>query len=256
VSTASTAPWWEALYDDLLADVLLERDDAATQATLAFLQEHLRLEAGMRIFDQCCGIGSLSLPLAARGLSVVGVDQAAAYVERGNDAARTQGLDVHLVAADARAWRAPEPCHAAFNWWTSFGYAADDEDNRRMLERAFESLRPGGRFALDTMNLPGVLRGFQPAVVTRRHTPRGEVTLVRETLLDLSEGMMKKTWTYLLPGDRRVEHRSAVRLYLPHTLACMLRDVGFEDIELLGSVRGEPLALESPRCIAVARRPS
>jgi hypothetical protein len=36
----------------------------------------------------------------------------------------------------------------------------------------------------------------------------------------------------------------------------MLRAVGFTDVELLGSTAGEPLALDSPRLIALARRPS
>ena len=51
--------------------------------------------------------------------------------------------------------------------------------------------------------------------MTRRETPRGEVTLVRETRLDLGQGMMHKTWTYFLPSGERVSHQSAVRLYLP-----------------------------------------
>lgn len=248
--------WWEGLYDELLADVLLERSDDDDVQTIRFLFDRLGLAAGQRAFDQCCGIGSLALPLAARGLSVVGVDQAAAYVERGQARAEARGLDVRLHAGDARAFVPDAPCDAAFNWWTSFGYSADDDDNQRMLARAFESLRPGGRFALDTMNLPGVLRGFQPSVVTRRETPRGEVTLVRETRLDLGQGMMHKTWTYFLPSGERVNHQSAVRLYLPHTLVALLEDVGFEDVTLYGSVGGDPLSLDGARCIAVARRPA
>lgn len=246
--------WWEGLYDELLADVLLEREDDARE--VGFLMAHLDLEAGARVFDQCCGVGSLAIPLAARGCDVVGVDQAAAYVERGRARAREAGLEVALHAGDARAFVTDPPCDAAFNWWTSFGYSADDADNARMLERAFESLRPGGRFALDTMNLPGVLRGFQPGVVTRRDTPRGEVTLVRETRLDLGAGMMRKTWTYFLPDGERVRHESAVRLLMPHTIAELLREAGFEEVTLLGSTDGEPLGVDSPRCIALARRPA
>ncbi len=253
----TTVPWWEGLYDDLLAEMLLERpDDGTVSATARFLEERLALEPGMRVFDQCCGLGSLSLPLAARGLSVVGVDQSAPYVERGNRRAREAGLDVTLFAGDALTWIPETPCDAAFNWWTSFGYTPDDADNQRMLERAYASLRPGGHFALDTMNLPGVLRGFRRHVVTQRRTARGEVTLIRETRLDLRAGMMQKTWTYILPDGRRVEHESAVRLYLPHTLADLLRAVGFEEVELLGDLDGGSLSLDSPRCIALARRPS
>ena len=248
--------WWAALYDDWLAEQLLVRGESEVQAELAFLTERLGLSAGTRALDQCCGIGSLSLPLAARGVEVVGVDQAAGYVARAERDARARGLPASFFAADAREFVPGARVHGAFNWWTSFGYSESDDDNARMLARAFEALVPGGRFALDTMNVPGVLRSFQRDVALRKQTPRGEVLLLRESSIDLARGMMDKRWTYFV-GDRlEVEHRSSVRLYLPDAVATMLRGVGFTDVELLGSTAGEALALDSPRLIALARRPS
>ncbi|MCA9616611.1 MAG: hypothetical protein KC586_27825, partial [Myxococcales bacterium] len=75
--------WWEALYDEHLATVLLERDEEPTE-TLDFLERTLRLRKGDRVFDQCCGIGSLAVPLAERGFSVVGCDLGEGYAARGN----------------------------------------------------------------------------------------------------------------------------------------------------------------------------
>jgi SAM-dependent methyltransferase len=248
--------WWAALYDDWLAEQLLVRGEDEVQGELAFLTERLGLSAGTRALDQCCGIGSLSLPLAARGVDVVGVDQAGGYVARAEREARARNLPAAFFAADAREFLPRERVHGAFNWWTSFGYSESDDDNARMLARAFEALEPGGRFALDTMNVPGVLRAFQRDVALRKQTPRGEVLLLRESSIDLARGMMDKRWTYFV-GDRlQVEHRSSVRLYLPDAIATMLRSAGFTDVELLGSTAGEALTLDSPRLIALARRPS
>jgi SAM-dependent methyltransferase len=248
--------WWETLYDEHCADVLLERDDPAeVERTVAFLIDALALDPGGRVFDQCCGIGSLAVPLAARGLEVIAVDQCEAYIARARRDAAARGVTVALHVADAFAFVPDRPCDAAFNWWTSFGYATDDRDNARMLSRAFEALRPGGRFALDVPNLAGVLRGFQPHVVTRRRTPRGEVLLVRESTVDLAAGALDKRWTYVLPDGRRVEHRSRLRLHLPHTIAELAAGVGFTDVTLLGGVDGAPLALDSGRCLLVATRP-
>jgi SAM-dependent methyltransferase len=250
-------PWWEPLYDDLLAEVLLVRDaeDPETEATLRLLVERLDLAPGARVLDQCSGIGSLAIPLAARGFRVVAVEQCASYVERARVEAARRGVEVELHAADAFTFVPEEKVHGAFNWWTSFGYADDDADNVRMLARAFDALVPGGAFLLDVMNLPGVLRGLRRDDVVRRATSLGDVTLLRETTLDLPRGVMRKRWTYFLPDGRRVEHASRVRLHLPHQIVDMLRSVGFTDVELYGSPRGEPLGLDSPRCIARARRP-
>jgi SAM-dependent methyltransferase len=250
--------WWASLYDDLLAEVLLERaSPAEVEATIDFLADRLELRPGATVFDQCSGIGSLAVPLAVRGYRVVGVEQAEGYVERARQEATAAGVGerCRFVASDAFAVGPGEPCDAAFNWWTSFGYALDDGQNRRMLAQAFEALVPGGVFVLDTLNLPGVLRGFREHEVTRRRTPRGEVVLVRESRVDPDAGALRKRWTYFLPDGRRVEHDSAVRLYLPHTLGELCRAEGFVEIELFGSIAGEPLALDSPRCLLRARKP-
>lgn len=255
-TTEPSQPWWTELYDDLLATMLLERTDRAeVDGTVAFLVRTLGLAPGARVLDQCCGIGSLSLPLAAAGHSVVAVDQSAAYVARASLEASARGLTIEATAADACTFTARPAVNAAFNWWTSFGYAATDAENLEMLRRAFDSLVPGGRFALDTLNVPGVLRGFARDVVTRRAIEGGELVLHRESRVDLATGTLHKRWCYFLPDGRRVEHPSTVRLYMPHTLIELLRAAGFGEVELFGSVAGGPLELDSPRCIAVATRP-
>ncbi len=255
MSAGAVVPWVGALYDDWLADQLLVRDEAELEGTLRFLTEQLALAPGKRVLDQCCGIGTLMMPLAERGLSVVGVDQAVGYIERARGEATRRGLPLEAHAADAGVFVPTTPVDAAFNWWTSFGYGATDAENREMLARAFESLVSGGRFALDTMNVPGVLRHFQRDVVVHRQTARGEVLLLRETTIDLRAGRMNKRWTYFVDGERRVEHPSSVRLYMPEAIVAFFESVGFVDVALFGSIAGEPLGLDSGRLIAVGRRP-
>lgn len=249
-----TRSWWEELYDDLLADMLLVRDDhSEVERTLRFLQEALALEPGARIYDQCCGIGSLSAPLARLGYRVTGVDQCERYIERARQSAcKDDGLQ--FVSADACEFVCQTPCDAAFNWWTSFGYAPTDEENLRMLRRAFESLAPGGRFALDTLHVPGILRSFQRHVVTRRSCEAGDVVLIRESDVDLARGTMEKLWSYQLPNGSHVDRRSSVRLYMPDQVRSMLFEVGFARVDLYGNIDSDAIGLDSPRCIAVAQK--
>lgn len=248
-ATGAADGWWAALYDEHLAEVLLERDEEPT-AALDFLARVLRLAPGDRVFDQCCGIGSLAIPLAARGHEVVGCDLIERYVARGRADAARAGADVELHAADAFTFVPSRACAGAFNWWTGFGYARDDARNLDMLRRAFEALAPGGRFALDTMNVPGVIRGFRPEVVTER---RG-IRLTRRSVLDVDAGLLHKRWTYALPDGRTVEHDSTVRLHTPWELRALLSAAGFREIELFGDVDGSGLTVESPRCIALATK--
>ena len=106
------------------------------------------------------------------------------------------------------------------------------------------------------MNLPGILRHFQADVVTERDTSFGRVTLHRRSRFDLERGRLEKLWTYFIAGREPIRRRTSVRLYLPSTLAEMLRRAGFAEVELYGNTQGERLGLDHLRCIAVARRPA
>jgi hypothetical protein len=150
----------------------------------------------------------------------------------------------------------PQPCDGVFNWYSSFGYADSDAGNREMLQRAFESLRPGGRFALDVPNLPGLLRGFQRHLVRHGQSNGKSVTLIRESSVNLVDGLLEQTWTWLVENESPVERHSALRLYLPHHIREMSEQCGFENVRFFGSVDRDPLVLDSPRLICVAERPT
>jgi SAM-dependent methyltransferase len=242
-STPDSTNWWAELYDDHVADVLL-CDTSDVETTVTFLTRELGLARGDRVFDQCSGTGRLGIALARWGAQVIGVEQAARYVERARAAAH--GLDARFDVGDAFAYVPDAPCRAAINWWTSFGYLTDDAANARMLQRAFEALAPGGRFALDFPNAPNVHAAFRPHEITRR----GDLVLVRESRLDLARGLLHKRWTL---GDRHVD--TTLRLYAPDQLIALCAGVGFGELRAFGGVDGSPLALDSARCIVVGVKP-
>src|SRR5206468_2097504 len=67
--------WWRTLYDDTVAEIfMVRRDERETARTAWFLAHTLGLGEGSVALDQCCGIGTLALPLARTGVRVVGVD--------------------------------------------------------------------------------------------------------------------------------------------------------------------------------------
>ena len=257
VETRAAARWWETLYDEWIAEALLVRADPDEVArTLDFLEGALRLEAGARVFDQCCGIGSLAVPLAERGYDVIGVDQAASYIARAQESAQKRPrASSRFETADAFEYVARPACEAAFNWWTSYGYANSTEENATMLRRAFESLVPGGRFALDVPNLPGLLRSFEHDRTDERDTPRGRVTMRRKSEIDLKGGRLVKHWAFDADGERRSSCTTSLQLALPSDHIAALESVGFRTVETFGQIDGRALDLDAPRCILIAERP-
>lgn len=253
------APWWSSFFDDDYATYGLAHTPPELLAqTLGFLQNTLELQAGQAVFDQCCGIGRLSLPLAERGIHVCGVDQAETYAAAAQREADRRGLPCRYVRGDAFTFTSPQPCDAGFNWFTSFGYSEDDSTNVQMLHRAFESLKPKGRFLLDYMNVPKVLSEFRGKYFERSPAPGQEgLIILYDNELDFLKGMIASNWTLMRPppDTRRDQRRVVTRMLLPSDLVRMFHIAGFEDVRLFGWVDGEPLALDSRRCIVFGRKP-
>lgn len=247
----NTDNWWSGLYDNLLAEFLLEtRSEEDKERSAQFIIEKLELEDGALVLDQCCGTGSLSFHLASKGYDIVGMDQAEQYILAAKELAEKQDLKAEFHAADAFEYVSDRPCDGLFNWWTSFGYTMDDSQNKRMLQRAADCLKPGGRFLLDTMNVSGVLRNFKPEVINESN---GKV-LTRKTRIDWLTGAMLKEWIYELPDGQKKIHNTSVKLYFPHTIVEMMAECGFNDFELFGDESGAPLEDDSLRCIILARK--
>jgi SAM-dependent methyltransferase len=262
--TDDPGAWWTTLYDETVADLLLvRRDPQALSQTLDFLTRNLHLTPGATIYDQCCGIGSLAVPLSLRGHRVIGADQSASYIARARKDAAARNAPCEFRAADAFSFLPEVLCDAAFNWGIGFGNAATDEQNLVMLSRAHAALRPGGWFALEYHNVPRILQRFQPVLLHRARREDGEAMILRESELDLPAGLLRQRWTIMTgltgmgeraPGERLVRD-TAARLYLPDALGALLRRAGFTDVSFYGDVAGSRLTLESPRCICIARRP-
>jgi SAM-dependent methyltransferase len=248
--------WWKDFYEDTPFEVFMERRDPLELAkTIAFLTEALKLSQGERVFDQCCGFGSLSVPLFESGFKVCGVDLCEKYIQIARE--RTKfAEDASFHCADAFEFVAPRPCDAAFNWYTSFGYSDDDKVNARMLQRAFDSLRPNGIFALEYPNMAFLLANFRQQICSEQETELGRFRIVRDCKVDMERGLLMQHWLHEPPDGRTLTKDTTLRVYLPHTIAGLLKSCGFVDVSMFGGIEFEPLKIDSPRCVITARKRS
>lgn len=256
-ATSASVNWCRDFFSDVFASAHLVRHDTAVlTASVRFLQRMLHLEKGMRVFDQCCGVGDVSLALAAQGLCMMGVDLMPSYIGTATRRARDMSLDCRFVAADAGDFVPDTPCDAAFNWWTSFGYSAEDEENIRMLHRAWDALKPGGFFALDYMNAPARRAAFAGRAVVEDvyALPDGGVSRW-ESRLQAGGTLLQKTWYYTdASGKTQVFEGQGAKLYTAAALRDLLQAAGFGNVRFYGSDAGDDYTQDSPRCIAVAQK--
>lgn len=120
-----------------------------TETEIRFAIRHLGLQRGDRLLDLGCGWGRHSLPLAAYGVRVTGVDISRELLALARYQSRRQGLSVQWVEADI----AHLPLRGAFDAVAQFcgnflAWFADPDQARAALWEVTALLRPGGRLLI------------------------------------------------------------------------------------------------------------
>jgi SAM-dependent methyltransferase len=186
----------------------------------------LGLEPGMELLDLACGHGRLANRLAARGV-------------------RVTGLDASELHGDLRAIPWQGRFDRVLNWFTAFGYHADDELHA-ILHGVHGALKPGGRFALETISVTSLMRRYLPTGVRERD---GDF-LVELRRYDPVRGGVESSFVAIRGGETR-RYDVFVRMPTFPELRDWLVAAGFSRVEAYGE-DGEPFADEHRRLVAVA----
>jgi 2-polyprenyl-6-hydroxyphenyl methylase/3-demethylubiquinone-9 3-methyltransferase len=190
---------------------------AATVAASAHEgSQDARPERSLRVLDIGCGDGRLTAAIAQAGFVVVGIDVAEEPLRRAREL--HEGIDVRLVPADGEGPLAD----ASFDVVWAGETIEHVTDTAGWLSELRRVLRSGGSLLLST-----------PA---------------HDRLTLLSVALSSRRF------DRRFDPRSDhVRFYTRRTLARLLADFGFEQIELRAA-GGLPLARRTLLAAAVRSR--
>lgn len=237
--------FWE-LVEPLLAN---RRLDASAGEQVEQIERLLGLEKGERVLDLCCGHGRHSLALADRGYAVTGVDRTARYIAAARREAGARNLRAEFVVSDMREYCQPDAYDAVLNLFGSFGYFADEADDRRVVENMYASLKPGGHLLIETAGKEILARGF----------PEREWSEVDDTLL-LSEKRVAGHWERMetrwiaVRGPERIEHRVSIRCYSAVELSALLRACGFPEVRVYGALQGAPYDQRAERLVVVGRK--
>jgi SAM-dependent methyltransferase len=247
---SARANWFETFFSGLAVEFWrVAVPESATAEEAEFLWKHLALSAGARVLDVPCGHGRLSLPLAARGCAVTGVDLSRDFLRAAEDAARLAGVAVDWLRSDMRKlpWRGR--FDAAFCMGNSFGYL-DDAGNEAFLAAVARALRPDGRFVLD---FGQCAESIFPRMEAHLEAEMAGFRFAEETRYDIPTARIENVYT-IAKGRRSERKLASQRVYLARDVGRLLEGAGFEVLESFGSSAEEPYALGAQRLLCVARK--
>ena len=127
-----------AIYDDWSAHMT---EDVPFYVELARESEGPLVELAV-------GNGRVAIPVAREtGRRVIGIDRSPAMLAQARERVAQAGVDVELREADMRDFELDEPAGLVYCPFRSLGHLPTWADRRRVFERVYASLQPGGRFA-------------------------------------------------------------------------------------------------------------
>jgi SAM-dependent methyltransferase len=246
-------PWFEEVFDEDYLRTLPFMTAEQTLREVAFIKESLRPPADAEILDVGCGYGRHAIELGQGGYRVTGIDLSLPLLIRAADESQRRALSVNFVHADMREMAFDGQFDGAYSFLTSFGYF-DEETNLKVAASVYRSLKPGGRFLLDTIN-----RDYIVSDLPTRVWWEGDGCVVLEEVdFNFQTNRLTVRRSIVFQDGRQVEHDISIRAYSLHELAKLLRQAGFRVLEVSGSVatRGHFFGATSRSVIILCERPA
>jgi len=242
--------WYEEWFGKEYMLVYPHRNEAEAKKQIEFLKGHIHLREGEKVLDLCCGCGRHAVELKVQGYDVVGLDLSEELLDLACTRASECGVDVKFIRCDMREIPYEDHFDLIVNFFTSFGYFADDADNKKVLSSIAKALKAGGKFLIDYMNPDHVVRNLVKR--DEREISKG-IYVVQERWIDASPRRINKKIT-LIRGGKESTYRESVRMYSHREMKDMLMMAGLRLTETYGDFASSEYSQDSPRMILIGKK--
>jgi SAM-dependent methyltransferase len=232
--------WFVDLYDEFRMRTGFGRvSEEETRKDVDFICDVLDLHEGAKVLDLFCGTGRHSLELARRGYLSTGIELNPGYLELGKQSSKGIANAPKFIQGDVRYVDFGEGYDAVIVMFQSFGYFADSED-KSVLSKIFDSLKPKGRFLIEILNRDWILKNFRE---------------IQKTEIDGIQVIEKREFDVLTSrnnfiiqryeNDGVVTKRGSWRMYSAHEMKNILEGIGFRLVGGFANLEKEPLTINT-----------
>lgn len=215
-------------------------DDArwAEAPTVAqYVKDIAGLGEGDKILDAGCGLGRISVELAALGLDVTGVDIIQSELDAARESAEAEGVPLTLINHDLRSFQAREQFDCAINLYTSFGYCATIEEDMKILKNIADSVKTGGTFIIECTSRETAIMYFTAGEEFER---AGYKVVTHFEVVGAWEGLRSQWTLFPLESKQAIDHTFIQRLYPATFLRDKLIDFGYSKVNIYGDFDKSP----------------
>ena len=232
--------WFVDLYDEFRMRTGFGRiSEQETRKDVDFICNVLDLHEGAKVLDLFCGTGRHSLDLARRGYLATGIELNPDYLELGKQSSKGIANAPKFIQGDVRYIDFGEGYDAVIVMFQSFGYFSDLED-KSVLSKIFDSLKPKGRFLIEILNRDWILKNFVE---------------IQENIIDGIRVIEKREFDVLTSRNNFVIQRhekdgivtkvGSWRMYSAHEMKNLLEGIGFRMVGGYSNLEKEPLTIDT-----------
>jgi ubiquinone/menaquinone biosynthesis C-methylase UbiE len=248
--------WFTESFGEDYKVVYRHRNRENAEREIAAMMGWMNLQPGSAVLDIGCGMGRHAQALKSLGYEVTGLDLSEVLLTeaRLNDPEESivwvKGDMRHLPFGDGEF-------EATVNWFTSFGYFDDFQDNVRVLEEIKRVLEQGGRYLIDFLNPAFLVRHLVP-LSEKLDEPTGLLITEKRAI---ENDFVVKNIEIRPPADEKGaigasrHYQECVRLIGLEQFKRMLAEAGLVLDNVYGDYDGSPyVADSSERLILLGRR--
>lgn len=234
--------WFNSPYYHLLYEY---RNDKEAEFFIDNITSQIKLAAGAKLIDVCCGKGRHAVYLNKKGFDVTGVDIAAESIEQ---ASKFRNKTLAFYVHDMRKPFKENYFNAAFNLFTSFGYFDNITEETKMLLSINNALKPGGILVIDYLNSEKICSISQP----------DEVKTINNIHFSISKKVIENIIIKTIEVDdngTKKHYNEKVRLFTLSDFEMLLTNSGFKLISTFGDYNLNPYNnSQSDRLILIAAK--
>jgi len=196
-----------------------------------------------KLLDLCCGNGRVSIHMAEKGFSAVGVDISAAFVESARRRAIEHKASDLAVFLEGDVRRLVEVVGSGFkpfdivvNVWTSVGYYSKEED-LSIFKQARDLSREGAiLFVAETAHSEYLSLAFTPT----SYMELEDVVLLENRKYDPVKSHISSSWSFYRKVGKDLRFLDTVKIeqhvYNLNELCTLLSEAGWEAVAIYGSL--------------------